>query len=201
MGVLPRGGMGFHTAYTLLFQYVATAVWSLYNVNNFALFAEGIGQSKWDFSYLHHHPNSRTTSHHDPSYMEVLLNLTDFDCDFPFPHQYFFAFSPHNLPVARSASTDFIWLVSCFHLMHLLFVWLFFIWMFVEVVISIGDIDMNLFRTKVWWWGDVWSLKWSALIVWDFCGSLLPWLRYIVYLDHPCSCGSPCNQTNDQILR
>lgn len=31
-------------------------------------------------------------------------------------------------------------------------------------MILVGGIDMSIFRTKEWWWLDIWTLKWSAFL-------------------------------------
>jgi ABC-type phosphate transport system permease subunit len=40
-------------------------------------------------------------------------------------------------------------------------------------MILVGGIEMSLFKTKVWWWLDIWALKWCAFLFGMIAGAYL----------------------------
>ena len=40
-------------------------------------------------------------------------------------------------------------------------------------MIVVGGVEMGLFKTKVWWWFDIWALKWSAFLFGIITGAYL----------------------------
>ena len=42
-----------------------------------------------------------------------------------------------------------------------------------SAMILVGGIEMSLLRTKMWWWFDIWVLKWSTFLFGMIAGAYL----------------------------